>query len=381
MSRAFLPYGRQTIDDEDIQAVIEVLQSDWLTGGPAVERFEKTVADYLGVPHTVAFSSGTAALHAAMHVAGVKEGDAVVVPPLTFVATANSVVYCGGTPLLADIASDTLCLSPEAARVAIGSSKMPVKAIAPVSYAGFPVDLAGFKELAEGVGALLIEDASHALGAARNGRHVGQEADMTIFSFHPVKHITTAEGGMVVTVSEELAVHLRRFRSHGIVKDRGDFTRHYEGPWDNDMIEMGYNYRLTDLASALGGSQIKKLGGFLDRRREIARLYRKLLGGLKEIKLPPDHPGHAYHLFPIWVDTTIRKYVFEFMRSSGIGVQVHYIPVHFHSYYKDHFSYNEGDFPCAERFSSGEISLPIFPSMSEADVDRVVDTLLEAVRV
>ena len=202
---------------------------------------------------------------------------------------------------------------------------------------------------------------------------------MTIFSFHPVKHITTAEGGMVVTKSDEFATRLRRFRSHGIVKAPEAFTRVYEGPWDNDMIELGYNYRLTDVASALGESQMRKLDGFLGARRAIAKLYREALRDCERAKLPPEHPGHAYHLFPIWVDPEVRKRVFTFLRAADIGVQVHYIPIHFHSYYKDHFHYNPGDFPCAERFSAGEISLPIFPSMSEDDVRYVAGKLREAV--
>ena len=374
----FLPYGHQSIDDSDIKAVVEILRGDWLTMGPAVERFERSVADYVGASHAVSFSSGTSALHGAMAAAGVGCGDAVIVPPITFAATSNSVIYCGGTPIFADISLDTLCLDPAEARAVCRDSAAPIRAIAPVSFAGYPADMDAFRALADDTGAVLIEDACHALGAERGSCRVGQEADMTVFSFHPVKHITTAEGGMVVTNSDEFAKRMRLFRSHGITKDERDFVRPYEGPWDNDMLELGYNYRLSDIASALGESQMKRLDHFVARRREIAALYMKELDGLGGVVLPPDHPGHSWHLFPIQVSAERRREVFASFRSAGIGVQVHYVPVHLHTYYRERFSHHEGEFPLSEEFSSREISLPIFPDMTEDDVRRVARILRAA---
>ena len=375
MSDKFLPYGHQSINEDDIKAVVDVLRSDWLTMGPSVESFERSVADYVGAKFAVSFSSGTSALHGAMNAAGVACGDAVIVPPLTFAATSNSVLYCGGTPLFADISPETLCLDPDAAESVCRATSMPVKVIAPVSFAGYPADIDAFRSLADETGAVIIEDACHALGAERGARRVGQEADMTVFSFHPVKHITTAEGGMVVTDSEEYAKSLRRFRSHGITKDERDFVRPYEGPWDNDMLELGYNYRLSDIASALGESQMKRLDSFVARRREIAALYMSELAGLHGAALPPNHPGHSWHLFPILVSAERRREVFDTFRAAGIGVQVHYVPVHLHTYYRENLSCREGEFPNSEKISAGEISLPIFPDMTDDDVMRVVRVL------
>ncbi len=375
MPEKFLPYGHQSVSEDDIRAVTGVLRGDWLTMGPAVERFEKAVADYVGAAHAVSFSSGTAALHGAMYAAGVKEGDCVVVPPLTFAATSNAAIYCGGRPLFADISPDTLCLDPNAAAVACERAEGEVRVLAPVSFAGYPVDIDAFKRLAGKTGAVLIEDACHALGATRGLLNVGQEADMTVFSFHPVKHITTGEGGMVVTNSAEFAKRMCLFRSHGIVKSPQDFVREYRGPWDNDMIDLGYNYRLSDIASVLGESQMKRLGYFVAKRKEIASFYRGALAGVDGVVLPPDHPGHAYHLFPVWVEPRERRRVFEGLRAEGIGVQVHYVPVHLHTYYRERFAFFEGEFPHAERFSAGTMSLPIYPDMTEEDVERVVERL------
>ena len=378
-----LPYGHQSIANEDIEAVVDVLRGDWLTMGPAVERFERTVADYVGVAHAVSFSSGTAALHGAMHAAGVVPGDRVIVPPLTFAATSNAALYCGGEPIFADISSDTLCMDPKEAESAAtlpGSQKGPVRVIAPVSFAGYPVDIPAFRELSKRVGAVLVEDACHALGASRGGNRVGVEADMTVFSFHPVKHITTAEGGMVVTDSEEYAKSLRRFRTHGIVKSPEDFGRPYEGPWDNDMIELGYNYRLSDMASALGESQMRRLGTFVARRRELAALYAKVLGDVAEISLPPEHPGHSYHLFPVAFPAERRKEIFLSLRSAGIGVQVHYPPVHKHTYYRRRFGDRDGQYPVAENYAQCTISLPMFPDMRDDDVSLVARRVREALQ-
>jgi dTDP-4-amino-4,6-dideoxygalactose transaminase len=358
-------------------AVVAALRSDWLTTGPAVERFEASVASYVGASYAVSFSSGTAALHGAMSALDVSAGDIVVAPPLTFAATMNAALFCGARPVFADISPDTLCLDPALAEEACGEAGGAVKAVIPVSYGGYPVDASAFRGLAHRCGAAFVEDASHALGAKREFR-VGQEADMTVFSFHPVKHVTTFEGGMVVTNSEEFSRRLRLFRSHGIVKSPEEFVRPYEGQWDNDMISLGCNYRLSDVASALGESQMKRLDYFLARRRELAGLYRELLSGVLGVRLPPDHPGHAYHLFPIWVSPGVRKDVFNFLRGVGVGVQVHYVPVHLHTYYKERFGFRDGMFPNAEAFSSGEISIPLYPDMSDRDAVFVVEKLKSA---
>jgi UDP-4-amino-4,6-dideoxy-N-acetyl-beta-L-altrosamine transaminase len=379
MTEKYLPYGHQCINDEDVNAVVEALRGDWLTTGPTVERFESAFAGYIGASHAVSFSSGTAALHGAMHVAGVLPGDFVLAPSLTFAATANAALFCGGKPLFADISTDSLCLDPASAEAACSAVEGVIRVMAPVSYAGYPVDIEAFRELASRFGAILIEDASHALGANRKGIKVGVEADMTVFSFHPVKHITTAEGGMVVTNSSEFARRLRLFRSHGIVKSPDEFKRPYDGPWDNDMIDIGYNYRLSDVACALGLSQLRRVSGFVERRRELAEAYRKILYDEPEVMPPPDHPGHSYHLFPIWVTPSMRKSVFESLRFEGIGVQVHYVPLHLHTYYREKFSLTVGDFPKTELFSAGEISLPIYPDMEDGDVEFVASKLKSAI--
>ena len=239
--------------------------------------------------------------------------------------------------------------------------------------------MAAFKELADRHGAVLIEDAAHALGASRGSRRVGFEADMTTFSFHPVKHITTGEGGMVVTNSDEYAQRLKRFRNHGIVKFPEKIGREYDGPWDNDMTGLGYNYRLPDVCCALGTSQMKRLGTFVARRREIASMYRKLLSDAPGVTLPPDHPGHSYHLFAIQVEPQARRSVFEYLRESGIGVQVHYVPLHLHSYYRQNFGTREGDCPAAEEFSARAMSLPIYQGLPDDGVRYVAEKVKEAI--
>lgn len=370
-----LPYGHQWINDDDINEVVKVLKSDWISQGPMVERFESSVAEYVGAKYGVAFSNGTAALHGAMFAAGLKAGDKQLTTPMTFAATSNSARYIGADVVFADISPDTYCLSPQAAEKKMTKD---VKVIAPVSFAGYPVDIKAFRGIADKWGAVLIEDGCHALGAERNGFKVGQDADMTAFSFHPVKHITTGEGGMVVTNSPEYAKRLRQFRTHGITKDHADFE--YAGPsdggWYGEMQFLGFNYRLTDIQCALGFSQMKRLSSFVERRRELAKMYNKKLSGVKGIKLPPSTDGHAWHLYPFWVEPNMRLALFNHLRTSEIGVQVHYLPVHLHPYYRKLYGYGEGMFPEAEKMYAGEISLPIFPAMKDGDVDRVVDTIL-----
>lgn len=367
----YIPYGRQWIDEDDIQAVVDVLRGDLITQGPVVDTFEKAVADYVGVKHAVAFSSGTAALHGAYFAAGVGQGNEIITSPLTFAATANAARYLGGRPVFADIDEKTLCLDPEKASKIITDK---TKAVVPVSYAGYPVDIQAFRNAMPDM--LVIEDASHTLGGDRDGRKVGKDADMTVFSFHPVKHITTGEGGMVVTDNGEFADSMRLFRSHGITKDPEKMLLKDQGPWYYEMHELGYNYRLTDIQCALGISQLKKLDAGIARRREIAAEYDKAFEGLDWIKTPPKHPGHAYHLYPIRVEASIRRELFEHLRSSGIGVQVHYIPVHLQPFYKDNIELCES-YPIAEKTYFGEISMPIFPILSMEELKSVVRIFLD----
>ncbi len=372
---SYLPYGHQWIDDDDVAAVAAVMRGDWLTQGPAVEVFEKSVADYVGVAHAVAFCNGTAALHGAYYAAGVGEDDEVIVPPLTFAATANAACYLGALPVFADIAPETFCLDPvEVARKVTAKTKV----VAPVSYAGYPADVEGCRRAAPG--AVVVEDGCHALGGDRRGCKIGAEADMTVFSFHPVKHVTTGEGGMVVTDDELFARRLRLFRSHGITKEPGEMEAKDEGPWYCEMVDLGYNYRMTELQAALGRSQMKKLDAFVARRRELACLYDEAMAELEGVTLPPRHEGHAYHLYPIQVDGSRRRALFEGLRAASIGVQVHYVPVHFHPYYRRRFGWSEGDFPCTEALYRREISLPLFPAMDDGDVDRVVAELFRFLR-
>src|SRR5271165_534061 len=332
----FLPYGRQSVDEADIQAVVEVLRSDWLTTGPKVAEFEQAFATCVGAAHAVSFSSGTAALHAAAFAAGLKAGDEAITTPLTFAATANCVLYQGATPVFADVCPDTLNLDPEQVAKKITPK---TRAILPVDYAGHPADLNAIVELARQHGAVVIEDACHALGAEYNRRKVGSIADMTVFSFHPVKHITTGEGGMVTTDNPQFAEVLRRFRNHGISSDARQ--RQSAGQWHYEMVLLGFNYRLPDFACALGIEQLKRLDANLQRRREIAARYSKALAEIRGVISPVVRPeaNPAWHLYPIRLDleklTTDRAQIFRALRAENIGVNVHYIPVHLHPYYRE----------------------------------------------
>jgi UDP-4-amino-4,6-dideoxy-N-acetyl-beta-L-altrosamine transaminase len=378
-----LSYGRQWIDDADIAEVVNVLRGDWLTQGPAVESFEKALADYIGVRHVVVFSSGTAALHGAVAAAGVGEGDRVLTTPLTFAATANAALYVGAEPVFADIYHGTLCLDPDKAEEKLQELPRKIKAMIPVSFAGYPFDIEPFKIMAHDYDVVLIEDACHALGGYRgsdrygNMRKVGCDADMTVLSFHPVKHVTTGEGGAVATDDDEFARSLRLFRNHGITRDPETFQEKPDGPWHSEMQMLGFNYRLSDIHCALGFSQLKRLDAFLARRRELADLYRKHMAGLRGVYQPPALEGHAYHLFPLRVIPELRSALFAHLALHGIRLQVHYPPVPLHPYYKKRFGYKEGDFPEAERFYQGAISLPLFPLMEDTDVERVVDCIAE----
>ncbi len=371
-----LHYGRQYIDDGDIAAVAAVLRGDWLTQGPAVDEFEQKFADYVGAAHAVAFANGTAAIHGAYYAAGVESGDEVVTSAMTFAATGNAALYLGGVPRFGDIDPDTLCLDPLEARKKISSR---TKVIAPVSYAGFPVDLAPFMELADSCGAVVVEDACHALGGTRNGVRVGKEAHLTAFSFHPVKHITTAEGGMVTTDSDEFARRMRLFRTHGIEKAPDRMKDAPDGPWATEMQVLGFNYRLSELHAALGSSQMRKLDRFVARRREIASLYDRAFDGTPAILTPPRCEGHAYHLYPLRFRAEDRARAFAELGKRGVHGMVHYLPVPLHPYYRDRFGYKRGDFPHAEELYAREVSMPLFYGLSDEDVASVVDAVLAVI--
>ncbi len=368
-----LRYGRQSIEEDDVQAVVETLRSDWLTTGPRVAEFEEAFASYVGAKYAVSFSSGTAALHGTVSVAGLLSGDEAITSPMTFAATANCVLYQNATPVFADVAPDTLNLDPAQAELKITRR---TKAIIPVDYAGHPAEMEAFSALAAKHGLVIIEDACHALGAAYRGRKTGSIADMTVFSFHPVKHLTTGEGGMVTTQDAELAEKLRRFRNHGINSDAR--KRQLEGTWHYEMISLGFNYRLPDLACALGLSQLKKQNASLFRRRQIAARYTAALQEIPGVIVPQVRADvvPAWHLYPIRVDplrfTVGRAEIFRALRGENIGVNVHYIPVHFHPYYRDRFGDRGGEFPMAESAYEQLISLPIFPGMTDEDIEDVV---------
>jgi len=377
---ALLPYACHTVEEEDVEAVATALRSGWLTTGPRVEAFERAVASLVEAPHAVAVSSGTAALHAAVYAAGVGPGDEVVTSPLTFAASANAVLYCGGTPVFADVFPDTLNVDPVevAARVTART-----RALLPVDFAGQPCDMDPLGGIARDRGVVLIADAAHALGAAYRGRPVGALADLTTFSFHPAKLITTGEGGMVTTPSGELAARLRRFRNHGFDNDWRE--RAERGAIYSPMVALGANYRLTDLQCALGLSQLGRVEALLKRRTAIAERYSAALGGLPGLALlrTAPHVRHAWHIFPVLLDlerlTAERDTVLAALRAENIGAAVHYVPVYWHPHYQS-LGYRRGLCPRAERAFERLLTLPLFPAMSDADVDDVLEALRRVLR-
>lgn len=365
---SFIPYGRQMIGDDDVAAVVDALRSDFLTTGPRVATFEAGVAEYCGAAHGVAVNSGTAALHCVMHALGVGPGDEVVVPPITFAATSNSVLYCGGTPVFADVDAETLLLDPARVEACITER---TRAVVGVDYAGQPCDWDALRAIADRHGLALVADACHAIGATDKGRPVGTLADATCFSFHPVKHVTTGEGGMAVTDDADLAERMRCFRTHGISADPK--AREAAGTWYYEMVELGFNYRITDIQCALGVSQLGKLPGWLERRRALAARYDALLAGVDDVRPLGLRPGveHAYHLYVVRVDAAVRARVFAGLREAGIGVNVHYVPVHLHPYYRRELGTGPGLCPVAEAAYEGLLSLPMWAGMDDADVERV----------
>lgn len=367
-----IPYGRQTIDEDDINAVIDVLKSDYLTTGPKIAEFEQAVASYTGAKYAVAISNGTSALHAACFAAGIGQGDEVITTPLTFAASANCVLYCGGTPVFADVDPYTYNIDPEDIRKKITDK---TKAIIAVHLAGQPCDMDEIHSIAQEHNLIVIEDGAHALGSVYKGKKVGCLSDMTTFSFHPVKPITTGEGGMIMTDNEELYKRLVLFRSHGITRDNSMMTRN-EGPWFYQQLDLGYNYRITDIQCALGCSQMRKLDKFLKRRRELVERYNNSFIECDNIVTPYQLPDtqSGWHLYIVQVKNHDRKQVFETLRDKGIGVNVHYIPVYMHPYYREH-GYKDVHCANAEEIYSHIISLPLYPGLTDEQQDYVIDTL------
>ena len=367
-----IPYGKQTIEQDDIQAVVDVLKSDFLTTGPKIAEFEQTVADYVGAKYAVAISNGTSALHAACFAAGIGPGDEVITTPLTFAASANCVLYCGGTPVFADVDPKTYNIDPEDIRRKITDR---TKAIIAVHLAGQPCDMDAIHSIAREHGLIVIEDGAHALGSVYKGKKVGSMSDMTTFSFHPVKPITTGEGGMIVTDNEDFYKKMILFRSHGITRDDSMMTRN-DGPWFYQQFDLGYNYRITDIQCALGCSQMKKLDRFLARRKEIVARYNEAFADCDNIITPYQlsDTESGWHLYIVQVKNCDRRQVFENMCEKGIGVNVHYIPVYMHPYYQEH-GYENVHCVNAEEIYSHIISLPLYPGLTSEQQDYVIDTL------
>ena len=370
--RKMIPYGRQTIEEDDIQAVVDVLRSDYLTTGPKIAEFEKMVADYVGAKYAVAISNGTSALHAACFAAGIQPGDEVITTPLTFAASSNCVLYCGGTPVFADVDLKTYNIDPEDIRRKITDK---TKAIIAVHLAGQPCDMDEIHKIAKEHDLLVIEDGAHALGSVYKGKKVGTLSDMTTFSFHPVKPITTGEGGMIVTDNEEFYQKMMLFRSHGITRDENLMTRN-DGPWFYQQLDLGYNYRITDIQCALGCSQMKKLDRFLALRKEIVARYNEAFADCENIIIPYQLPEteSGWHLYIVQVKNCDRRKVFEALREHGIAVNVHYIPVYLHPYYQEH-GYKDVHCRNAEEVYSHIISLPLYPTLTEEQQQYVIETL------
>lgn len=373
----FLPYGTQWLDENEINEVIDSLKSNWITTGPKMRLFEKRFQEFKGSKYAIAVNSGTAALHISTSSINIRPGDEVITTPLTFVASANCVVYRGGTPIFADIKKDTYNIDPLEIEKKITSK---TKAIIPVHFAGQPCDMDEITEIAEKNDLYVIEDAAHAIDAEYKGKKIGNISDLTIFSFHPVKNITTAEGGMVTTNNDELNDKLLMFRTHGISKDAVKrFGK--EGDFYYDMQYLGFRYNLSELHSALGIHQLNKLESFQKRRREIVEIYNKELKDIEEIIIPyvKDDIKHSWHLYIIQIEIekmkVDRDYLFKALREENIGVNVHYIPVHYHSYYANNYGLKIGILPKVERLFPRLLTLPLFPKMSNNDIYDVINAL------
>ncbi len=399
MSEEFIPYARQSLDEDDIAAVVEVLRGDWLTQGPNISAFEAAIAARVGAKHGIAVATGTAALHCACYAAGVGPGDEVITAPITFAASGNCALYLSANVKFVDIRADTYCLDAAKLEAAITPK---TKAIIPIDYTGQPADMDEINEIAARHGIAVIEDSAHALGATYKGRSVGALAAMSIFSFHPVKHVAMGEGGLIATDDDELAAALRLFRTHGITNDDaamrlsgqaadrdnsvpGEANPPDRAPWYYEMQELGFNYRITDIQCALGLSQLAKLDGFLARRREIAARYSAAFGQSELLIAPHQETDResAWHLYMLRLRLDklgkSRRQIFEELRARKIGVHVHYIPLHLQPYYRDKFGYQRGDFPQSEAYYDAVLTIPLFPAMSDDDCERVIDAVLACV--
>jgi len=376
----FIPYAKQQVDEDDITAVAAVLRSDWLTTGPQVTDFERALAACAGCRYVVAVSSGTAALHAAYYAAGAGPGNEVITTPLTFAATANAALFLNARPVFIDIAPGSFNIDISKIEEAVTSR---TKIIAPVDMTGLPVPIDTIMEIARRHDIVVVEDAAHALGARYNGRPVGAHADMTVFSFHPVKHITCGEGGAVATNNLEYYKKLLTFRSHGVVRGQTQLNEN-QGPWYYEMQYLGYNYRLTDIQCALGLSQLKKLESFLARRREIAARYNEAFASCPHLVTPPELPNSepAWHLYVLRLagDNPPRRELAEKLYRRGIGTQVHYLPVYRHPYYLD-MGYPMDLCQNAEDYYRRVLTIPLYPAMEDNDVERVIGAVLEEVNI
>ncbi|RZI58176.1 MAG: UDP-4-amino-4,6-dideoxy-N-acetyl-beta-L-altrosamine transaminase [Zymomonas sp.] len=378
-----IPYGRQDITAEDIDAVVATLKSDFLTQGPAVPRFEKSIADHVGADHALAVNSATSALHIACLALDLGPGDWLWTTPVSFVASANCALYCGADVDFVDVDLATGNMSVQALELKLeqarSSGRLP-KIVVPVHLCGQSCDMAAIAGLAKRFGFRVIEDASHAIGGKYRDEFIGgsRYSDITVFSFHPVKIITTAEGGMAMTQSAELAGKMALLRSHGITRDQALMDRESDGPWYYQQVELGFNYRMTELQAALGVSQVERLDSYVARRHALADRYDELLQALAIVL--PTRTAEAFsalHLYPVRVPAAARGEVFQTMRDAGVGVNVHYIPIHLQPYYQAR-GFKPGDFPMAEQYYSEVISLPLFPTMSDADQNHVVSALQTA---
>ncbi|MGO1468952.1 MAG: UDP-4-amino-4,6-dideoxy-N-acetyl-beta-L-altrosamine transaminase [Tissierella sp.] len=372
----FIPYGKQCIDDNDIQAVNEVLKSPYLTTGPKVEEFEQKLCELTGAKYAVAISNGTAALHAACHAAGITNGDEVITTPITFAASANCILYCGGVPVFADIDPDTWNIDPKKIKEKITKK---TKAIIAVDFTGQAVKIDEIKKICKEYDLVFIEDAAHSIGTKYKGKYVGSLADLTTFSFHPVKTITCGEGGAILTNNEEFYKKIMLFRSHGITRDSSLLT---ETPFNgyNEQIDLGYNYRMTDFQAALGLSQIKKLSIFSQRRKDIVEKYNAAFSKIPEITIQKEIPESetTRHLYILRIKTNTlkvsRNEVYKALNAENIGLQVHYIPVYFHPYYQK-LGYKKGLCPNAETLYEEIITIPLYYSLSDEDVDSIIEAI------
>jgi UDP-4-amino-4,6-dideoxy-N-acetyl-beta-L-altrosamine transaminase len=384
-----ISYGKQSINQSDIDAVVEILKGDWLTQGPAVKVFEDDMKNYFGSNHTCAVANGTAALHLTGLALDWQPGDIVLTSPITFLATANSIVYAGATPDFVDIDPNTYTIEPNHVEEKIkyyNTKGKTVKAMIGVDYAGYPCDWEALCEVADKYELQLVNDNCHALGASyfNDKQYAIKYADIVTQSYHPVKHITTGEGGAVLTNDSIIDEKVRRLRTHGMTKN-ADLLQKNDGPWYYEMHEVGYNYRITDFQCALGSSQLKRLDEFVQKRREIAKTYNETLSNVDDLKIPEAHNSvdHSYHLYPLQIDfdklNITKLEFFKKMKESGINLQVHYIPVHFQPFYQKNYGFNTGDFPVSESFYRNEVSLPIYPDLSLDDVSLVVKNILEII--